>query len=190
MLGHCLKKRGRGLDRSIILDPLVDPGNPPHRHEACPAADPARPYPRMVVLAQGPSGQRARCSSQAKIATVMLGLGHQTGSRNREIEQQQSAPSGGLGRAGPSHARQRCQYHRTGASWPDRSAGRCSPRADCCMEGQNLAGGRRDSGLGDQAIGTTHSWETMATLPGWPWDGYFAATNPGLFSPEHVIHSR
>src|ERR1700741_1968274 len=73
MLGHCLKKRGRGLDRSIILDPLVDPGNPPHRHEACPAADPARPYPRMVVLAQGPSGQRARCSSQAKIATVMLG---------------------------------------------------------------------------------------------------------------------
>src|ERR1700740_2652092 len=74
MLGHCLKKRGRGLDRSIILDPLVDPGNPPHRHEACPAADPARPYPRMVVLAQGPSGQRARGSSQAKIATVMLAL--------------------------------------------------------------------------------------------------------------------
>src|ERR1700751_4869527 len=73
MLGHCLKKRGRGLDRGIVLDPRVDPGNPPHRHEACPAADPARPYPRMVVLAQGPSGQRARCSSQAKIATVRLG---------------------------------------------------------------------------------------------------------------------
>src|ERR1700746_663631 len=72
MLGHCLKKRGRGLDRGIVLDPLVDPGNPPHRHEACPAADPARSCPRMVVVAQGPSGQRARGSSQAKIATVML----------------------------------------------------------------------------------------------------------------------
>jgi hypothetical protein len=73
MLGYCLKKRGRGLDRSIVLDPLVDPGNPPHRHQACPAADPARPYPRMVVLAQGPSGQRARGSSHAKSASVMLG---------------------------------------------------------------------------------------------------------------------
>jgi hypothetical protein len=47
-----------------------------------------------------------------------------------------------------------------------------------------------DRGLGDRAIGAAHGWETMATLPGWPWDGYFAATNPGLFSPEHVIHSR
>src|SRR5258705_13563225 len=71
-MGHCLKKRDRGLDRSIVLDPLVDPGNPPHRHEACPAAHPACPHPRMVILAQGPSGQRTQGPSQAKIATVML----------------------------------------------------------------------------------------------------------------------
>ncbi len=35
-------------------------GNPPHRHEASPAAHPARPYPRMVILTQGSSGQRAQ----------------------------------------------------------------------------------------------------------------------------------
>jgi hypothetical protein len=68
-----LKKRDRGLDRSIVLDPLVDPGNPAHRHEASPAAHPARPHPRMVVLAQGSSGQRAQSPSQEKNATVMLG---------------------------------------------------------------------------------------------------------------------
>ena len=96
MLGHCLKKRGRGLDRGIVLDPLVDPGNPPHRHEACPAADPARSCPRMVVVAQGPSGQRARGSSQAKIATVMLerfSSEVDTGSREEDASKQESGVS-------------------------------------------------------------------------------------------------
>lgn len=56
--GPLLKKRDRDLDRST--DALVDPGNPAHRHEAKPAAYPARLHPRMVVLAQGSSGQRAQ----------------------------------------------------------------------------------------------------------------------------------
>jgi hypothetical protein len=47
-----------------------------------------------------------------------------------------------------------------------------------------------DRGLGDRAMGAAHGWATMATLPGWLWDRYFAAANPGLFSLEHVIHSR
>ncbi|MBO4228065.1 hypothetical protein [Bradyrhizobium neotropicale] len=51
--GPCSKKRDPGLDQSFAFDPLVDPGNPAHRHEARPAAHPARPRPRMVVLAQG-----------------------------------------------------------------------------------------------------------------------------------------
>lgn len=64
--GRCSKTRDRSLDRSIVLDPLVDPGNPPHRHEACPAAHLARPHPCMVVLAQGSSSQRAQSPSQAQ----------------------------------------------------------------------------------------------------------------------------
>ncbi|WFU14902.1 hypothetical protein [Bradyrhizobium sp. CB3481] len=71
-LSHCSKKPERGLDRSIVLDPLADPRDPRHRHEACPAAHLARPHPRMVILAQGSSGQRAQAPSQTKIAPVML----------------------------------------------------------------------------------------------------------------------
>ena len=69
--GPLLKKRDCGFDRSIVLDPLVDPGNPTPRHEANPAAHPARPHSRMVVLAQGSSGQRTQSPSQEN-ATVML----------------------------------------------------------------------------------------------------------------------
>jgi SRSO17 transposase len=79
--GQLSKKSDRGLDRSIVLDPLVDPGNPPRRHEACPAAHPARPYPRMVVLAQGSSGQRPQSPPQTQIATAMLGSAHRRPSR-------------------------------------------------------------------------------------------------------------
>jgi hypothetical protein len=68
------KKRDRDLDRSIVLDPLVDPGNPAHRNKACAATHLARTLARLVVLAQGSSSQRAQSPSQEKIATVMLGL--------------------------------------------------------------------------------------------------------------------
>src|SRR5947209_18084278 len=67
------KKRDRGLNRSIVLDPLVNPGNQAHRHEACAAAHLARTLTRLVVMAQGSSSQRAQGPSQEEIATVVLG---------------------------------------------------------------------------------------------------------------------
>src|SRR5947209_3072242 len=66
------KKRDRGLNRSIVLDPLVNPGNQAHRHEACAAAHLARTLTRLVVMAQGSSSQRAQGPSQEEIATVVL----------------------------------------------------------------------------------------------------------------------
>lgn len=73
--GPLLKKSDSGLDGSLIVDPLVDPRNPAPRHEANPAAHPARPHPRMVVLSQGPLGQRAQshlkksnCNASARTA--------------------------------------------------------------------------------------------------------------------------
>src|SRR5437868_8306690 len=68
------KKRDRGLNRSIVLDPLVNPGNQAHRHEACAAAHLARTLTRLVVMAQGSSSQRAQGPSQEEIATVVLGF--------------------------------------------------------------------------------------------------------------------
>src|SRR6516165_2026090 len=64
--------------KSVAPDPLVDPGNPPHRHQARPPARSARPHHRMVVVAACPPGPSSSCPSQAciphkKNATVMLG---------------------------------------------------------------------------------------------------------------------
>src|SRR5437763_10279174 len=75
------KKRDRGLNRSIVLDPLVNPGNQAHRHEACAAAHLARTLTRLVVMAQGSSSQRAQGPSQEEIATVVLGWQHTRQSR-------------------------------------------------------------------------------------------------------------
>src|SRR6516164_2495233 len=63
--------------KSVAPDPLVDPGNPPHRHQARPPARSARPHHRMVVVAACPPGPSSSCPSQAGIphkknATVML----------------------------------------------------------------------------------------------------------------------
>src|SRR6516164_6384821 len=63
--------------KSVAPDPLVDPGNPPHRHQARPPARSARPHHRMVVVAACPPGPSSSCPSQAciphkKNATVML----------------------------------------------------------------------------------------------------------------------
>src|SRR6516162_10287897 len=65
--------------KSVAPDPLVDPGNPLHRHQARPPARSARPHHRMVVVAACPPGPSSSCPSQAciphkKNATVMLGI--------------------------------------------------------------------------------------------------------------------
>ncbi len=57
--------------RQSVIDPLVNPGSPPHRHQARPKADPTRPYHRMVTLAQSSPGRRSTCPLQ-KTTTVML----------------------------------------------------------------------------------------------------------------------
>jgi hypothetical protein len=72
------KKRHHLCRTSGAPDPLVAPGNPPHRHQARPPARPARSHHRMVVVAARPPGPSSSCSSQAcipqkKNATVMLG---------------------------------------------------------------------------------------------------------------------
>src|SRR5215468_5856265 len=72
-----LKKHRHLCRKSLAPDPLVDPGNPPHRHQARPPARPARSHHRMVVVAARPPGPSSPCPSQArkpqkKNATVML----------------------------------------------------------------------------------------------------------------------
>src|SRR4051794_21973620 len=52
--------------------PLVAPGDPPRRHTPCPAAHPARPHHRLVMLATRPPSQCTTFASEATNATVML----------------------------------------------------------------------------------------------------------------------
>src|SRR5271167_2467693 len=59
--------------QDIVPDPLVDPGNPPHRHQACTTAHPTRTHHHMVTLAKSSPSRRAPRPSQNKNATVMLG---------------------------------------------------------------------------------------------------------------------
>jgi len=47
--------------RQSVIDPLVNPGSPPHRHQARPKADPTRTHHRMVLLAQS-SPAAAQCA--------------------------------------------------------------------------------------------------------------------------------
>jgi hypothetical protein len=59
-----------GEHKVYAIDPLVNPGNPPRRHQTRSKADPACKYHRMVTLAQStPSGRSARPSQ--KNTTVM-----------------------------------------------------------------------------------------------------------------------
>src|SRR5664279_3147868 len=67
------KKRCAVYGQNIVPDPLVDPGNPPHRHQACTAAHPTRAHHRMVTLAKSSPSRGAPLPSQKESATVMLG---------------------------------------------------------------------------------------------------------------------
>src|SRR3954464_8933758 len=52
--------------------PLVAPGDPPRRHTPRPAAHPACPHHRLVMLATRPPSQCTTFASEATNATVML----------------------------------------------------------------------------------------------------------------------
>jgi hypothetical protein len=43
--------RRKQKHRQPVIDPLVNPGSPPHRHQTRPKADPTRAYHHMVALA-------------------------------------------------------------------------------------------------------------------------------------------
>src|SRR5271165_7106860 len=73
LLSPPIKKRCHLFQRKVVPDPLVDPGNPPYRHQAHPAANPARSHYRVVTVAARPSSRSPRRTSQKKYATVMLG---------------------------------------------------------------------------------------------------------------------
>ena len=72
MLPWLLKKHHRVLAPTVVPDPLVDPGNPPHRDQARPAPYPLQPHARMVALAKGTPSSSETGSPQTKNATVML----------------------------------------------------------------------------------------------------------------------
>src|SRR3981189_2062305 len=56
-----------------VVDPMVDPGSPPHRRQARAKADTTRTHHRMVTLAQSSSGGRSASPPHSKTATAMLG---------------------------------------------------------------------------------------------------------------------
>src|SRR5471030_3002826 len=76
--------------RQSVIDPLVNPGSPPHRHQARPKADPARTHHRMVLLAQSSPGCRSMRSFQIKKATVMLGSVLEEASRQARREDERT----------------------------------------------------------------------------------------------------
>src|SRR5208282_1044695 len=69
------KKRSAVCGQDIVPDPLVDPGNPPHRHQACTRAHPTRTNHRMVTLAKSSPSRSTPRPSPNKNATVMLRSG-------------------------------------------------------------------------------------------------------------------
>src|SRR5664280_709026 len=79
------KKRCAVYGQNIVPDPLVDPGNPPHRHQACTAAHPTRAHHRMVTLAKSSPSRGAPLPSQKESATVMLGRGLINGKSNGDV---------------------------------------------------------------------------------------------------------
>src|ERR1039458_7509982 len=68
------KKRCAVCGQDIVPDPLVDPGNPPHRQQACTTAHPTRAHHRMVTLAKSSPSRSTPRPSQNETATVMLGM--------------------------------------------------------------------------------------------------------------------
>src|SRR6476469_10344680 len=75
MLSQRSKKHHHAGAPNIVPDPLVNPGNPPHRHQARSAAHLDRPCSRMVALAASSPGRRTPRSPQTENATVMLSDG-------------------------------------------------------------------------------------------------------------------
>ena len=66
------KKRCAVCGQDIVPDPLVDPGNPPHRHQACTTAHPTRAHHHMVTLAKSSPSRSTPRPPQNENATVML----------------------------------------------------------------------------------------------------------------------
>ena len=66
------KKRCRAAGRNIAPDPLVDAGNPPHRHETRTTPHPTCLRHRVVTLAPRPPSRSQTRTSQKDNATVML----------------------------------------------------------------------------------------------------------------------
>jgi hypothetical protein len=66
------KKLCRAFAPNIAPDPMVDAGNPAHRHQTRTAPHPTRTRHRVVTLAPRPPSPSAPRSSQNENATVML----------------------------------------------------------------------------------------------------------------------
>ncbi|MGA9089671.1 MAG: hypothetical protein WB420_11245 [Bradyrhizobium sp.] len=66
------KKRNAENHRSVVIDPMVNPGSSAHRHQARSRADPTRTHHRMVTMAQSSPGERSAGAPQSKTTTVML----------------------------------------------------------------------------------------------------------------------
>src|SRR5271168_3221838 len=72
ILGHA-EPRQKQNHRSVVIDPMVNPGSSAHRHQARSRADPTRTHHRMVTMAQSSPGDRSACAPQSKTTTVILG---------------------------------------------------------------------------------------------------------------------
>jgi hypothetical protein len=66
-----IKKRRRDRPHAIA-HPLVNSGNPPHRHPARTTAHPPCPRHRLVMLATRPSGHRPTLTSETENATAVI----------------------------------------------------------------------------------------------------------------------
>src|SRR6202158_641007 len=80
LIRHRPKKRNVGPRQKprhshADIDPLVNSGNPPHRHQTRAKPYPTRTYRRMVTLAQSSPSCRSASALQSKTATVMLEQG-------------------------------------------------------------------------------------------------------------------
>src|SRR5271154_765070 len=71
--------------RSVVIDPMVNPGSSAHRHQARSRADPTRTHHRMVTMAQSSPGDRSACAPQSQTTTVMLSTAFSASSRNFDL---------------------------------------------------------------------------------------------------------
>jgi hypothetical protein len=58
--------RQKQTHRQLVIDPFVNPGSSPYRHQARAKAHPTRTHHRMVTLAQSAPGHRSACVFQSK----------------------------------------------------------------------------------------------------------------------------